>query len=441
MQNMLALHVVKFLRRQTLGDDGPLSYSGAAPMVFSISFAGSSDMSRIRVVFTIGAMHGGGSERQLALLLRHLDRTRFEPFLYLVYRTGPLLKLIPDDVPITSFEERVTSSRLYLPGLMHSRRVRDYAGFLKEVRADVSYDRTFLMTLISAAGAQRADVPNVSTIVTDPEIGFAPVAGRFQWFKKRILHRLYNRSAQVLAVSDGARESAKRFYGIRDEKIVTHRNGVDVELIRQQSDAKIDDLWWTSEARNNGSSVFRIVSAGRLNHEKGFHLLVASVNELRHRFASHEFRLAIAGEGGHRSKLQQQIEQLGLAENIRLPGFQNNAAAWYRSADVFVLPSLMEGMPNVLLEAMVVGTPVVSSNCHSGPAEILDKGRFGELVSVGSSAALTEGIASIVEHPADAAMRAQSAMRSVETVWSIQAATRRLEEILEAAVRCHRQHR
>jgi glycosyltransferase involved in cell wall biosynthesis len=297
------------------------------------------------------------------------------------------------------------------------------------------------MTLISAAGAQRADVPNVSTIVTDPEIGFAPVAGRFQWFKKRILHRLYNRSAQVLAVSDGARESAKRFYGIRDEKIVTHRNGVDVELIRQQSDAKIDDLWWTSEARNNGSSVFRIVSAGRLNHEKGFHLLVASVNELRHRFASHEFRLAIAGEGGHRSKLQQQIEQLGLAENIRLPGFQNNAAAWYRSADVFVLPSLMEGMPNVLLEAMVVGTPVVSSNCHSGPAEILDKGRFGELVSVGSSAALTEGIASIVEHPADAAMRAQSAMRSVETVWSIQAATRRLEEILEAAVRCHRQHR
>ncbi len=136
-------------------------------------------MPRLRVVFSIGAMHGGGSERQLVSLLRNLDRERFEPFLYLVYRSGPLLDLIPKDVPITSFEERVTASRLYLPGLMHSRRVRDFARFLQEVRADVSYDRTFLMTLISAAGAQRVGVPNVSTIVTDPETGFAPVAGRF----------------------------------------------------------------------------------------------------------------------------------------------------------------------------------------------------------------------------------------------------------------------
>ncbi|MFN8708612.1 MAG: hypothetical protein ACK50J_18190, partial [Planctomyces sp.] len=61
---------------------------------------------RIRVVCSIGAMHGGGSERQMVSILRHLDRTRFEPFLYLVYRSGPLLNLIPDDVPVVSFEER-----------------------------------------------------------------------------------------------------------------------------------------------------------------------------------------------------------------------------------------------------------------------------------------------------------------------------------------------
>jgi hypothetical protein len=135
-------------------------------------------MRRIRVVFSIGAMHGGGSERQMILLLRHLDRTLFEPHLYLVYKSGPLLDQVPTDVPVVSFDTRVTPSRIYLPGLMHSRRVRDYARYLQEVQADVSYDRTFLMTLISAAGAQRAGVPNVSTIVTNPETGFAPVAGR-----------------------------------------------------------------------------------------------------------------------------------------------------------------------------------------------------------------------------------------------------------------------
>ena len=391
-------------------------------------------MSRIRVVFSIGAMHGGGSERQLVLALRHLDRQKFEPFLYLVYRSGPLLSLVPADVPITSFEERVTSSRIYLPGLMHSRRVRDFAAFLKEIRADVSYDRTFLMTLISAAGAQRAGVPNVSTIVTDPEIGFAPVAGRFQWFKRRILHRLYNNSSRVLAVSDGARQSAIRFYGIRDEKIQTQRNGVDVELILEQSATPIHNEWWTRPAQQGTSRLIRIVSAGRLNHEKGFHLLISAVDELRRRCPDLELRVALLGEGPHRAKLEQQAIDLKLSDIIKLPGFQENAAAWYRSADLFVLPSLMEGMPNVLLEAMACGTPVISSNCHSGPAEILDKGRLGELVAVNDVDSLLNGLLKCLLHPDDIRARANSARQSVDAEWSIQSATRRLEMILQQAV-------
>ncbi len=379
-------------------------------------------------------MHGGGSERQLVLALRHLDRQKFEPFLYLVYRSGPLLSLVPADVPITSFEERVTSSRIYLPGLMHSRRVRDFAAFLKEIKADVSYDRTFLMTLISAAGAQGAGVPNVSTIVTDPEIGFAPVAGRFQWFKRRILHRLYNNSSRVLAVSDGARESAKRFYGIRDEKIQTQRNGVDVELILEQSAKPIQNEWWTRPPQQGTSRLIRIVSAGRLNHEKGFHLLISAIDELRRRCPDVELRVALLGDGPHRATLEQQALDLKLSDIIKLPGFQENAAAWYRSADLFVLPSLMEGMPNVLLEAMACGTPVISSNCHSGPAEILDKGRLGELVAVNDVDSLLNGLLKCLQHPDDIRARANSARQSVDADWSIQAATRRLEMILQQAV-------
>lgn len=380
-------------------------------------------------------MHGGGSERQLVLALRHLDRQKFEPFLYLVYRSGPLLDLVPADVPITSFEERVTSSRIYLPGLMHSRRVKDFAAFLKEIKADVSYDRTFLMTLISAAGAQRAGVPNVSTIVTDPEIGFAPVAGRFQWFKRRILHRLYNNSSRVLAVSDGARESATRFYGIRDEKIQTHRNGVDVELILEQSAKPIQNEWWTRPAQQGTSRLIRIVSAGRLNHEKGFHLLISAVDELRRRCPDLELRVALLGEGPHREKLEQQVRDLKLSDIVQLPGFQENAAAWYRSADLFVLPSLMEGMPNVLLEAMACGTPVISSNCHSGPAEILENGRLGELVTVNDVDSLLHGLMKCLQHSDEIRTRANEARRCVDTEWSIQAATRRLEAILLQAAR------
>ena len=393
-------------------------------------------MRRIRVVFSIGAMHGGGSERQMLLLLRHLDRQQFEPFLYLVYKSGPLLKQVPCDVPVTSFDTRVTPSRIYFPGLMHSRRVRDYARFLKEVDADVSYDRTFLMTLISAAGAQKVGVPNVSTIVTDPETGFAPVAGRFQWLKRRILHRLYNNSAQVLAVSDGAREAAIRFYGIRQDRIATLQNGVDADWIHQQATDAIQDDWWTGEKRvTTASRVFRIVTAGRLNPQKGFHLLIDAIADVRHEFPEIEFRLAILGDGLSRSNLEKQVATLNLSETVHLTGFQDHAIAWYRSADVFVLPSLIEGMPNVLLEAMACGTPVISSDCRSGPTEILDGGRYGNLVPAGSADELRHAIAAMLNNPSSARQRAAEATTHVAQHWSAQAAAHRLGQILKRCAR------
>ena len=393
-------------------------------------------MRRIRVVFSIGAMHGGGSERQMLLLLRHLDRQQFEPMLYLVYKTGPLLNQVPFDVPVTSFDTRVTASRIYFPGLMHSRRVRDYARFLQEVNADVSYDRTFLMTLISAAGAQKIGVPNVSTIVTDPETGFAPVAGRFQWFKRRLLHRLYNNSTQVLAVSDGAREAAIRFYGIRQDRIASFRNGVDVDWIQQQATQAIQDFWWTAQKPlTTASRVFRIVTAGRLNQQKGFHLLIDAVADLRHRFQEIEFRIAILGDGPHRSNLEKQIVALHLNETVHLVGFQDNAIAWYRSADVFVLPSLVEGMPNVLLEAMACGTPVISSDCRSGPAEILDGGHYGNLVPAGSADEIRDAITAMLMNPSAAHQLAAEAKKHVAQHWSAQAAADRLGQILKRCAR------
>ena len=388
-------------------------------------------MDRIRVVFSIGAMHGGGSERQIALLLRHLDRQLFQPFLYLIYKSGPLLDLVPSDVQIDSFDSRVTDSRIYLPGLMHSRRVQDFATYLSEVKADVSYDRTFLMTLISAAGAQKVGVPNVSTIVTNPETGFAPVAGRFQWFKRRMLHRLYNNSAQVLAVSDGAREAAIRFYGIQPDRIATHLNGVDVEWIQQQADQKINEEWWTGDRRSGSASrVFRIVTAGRLNEQKGFHFLIEAITQLRSRHRDIEFRLAILGDGPRREKLERQIAESDLRSTVHLTGFQDNAVAWYSSADVFVLPSLIEGMPNVLLEAMACGTPVISSDCPSGPAQILDGGRYGKLIPASSVEKLQDAIEATLLDTKTAERTANAAQAHVAENWSVQNATRQLEQIL-----------
>ena len=388
-------------------------------------------MSRIRVVFSIGAMHGGGSERQLVSLLRHLDRDRFEPSLYLVYRSGPLLAEVPDDVPIVAFEERDSGRGFYFPGLMHRRRVSDMSRYLVEVKADVCYDRTFLMTLIAAEAAQRAGVANVSTIVTDPSLGFAPVAGRFQWMKRRILNRLYSQSTCVVANSNGAARSAESFYGLRPNSVTTVYNGVDLGNVRQLAAGHVNDAWWMSEP--NGRRVFRIVTAGRLNQQKGFHLLIEAVSRLVSGYPEIDFRLAILGEGPGREVLHSQIARLNLTDSVQLVGFRQDAPAWYKTGDLFVLPSFLEGMPNVLLEAMACGTPVLSTDCPSGPREILSNGTCGALCRVGSVDELTANILSFLKNEQLGADFAAAATVRVESEFSIERATKRLEEILTLA--------
>ena len=398
----------------------------------------SEEHDRIRVVFSIGALHGGGSERQIVSLLQHIDRTRFAPHLYLIYRHGPLLKHVPDDIPIAVFEERCQKAPFYVPGLMHRRRVLDMAHYLRECRADISYDRTFLMTLIAADAAQRAGVPSVSTIVTDPTLGFAPVAGRFQNIKRRRLTRLYRSSAQVLAVSKGAARSAEQFYRLPQDSVHTIYNGFDFARIDSESQQSIVDAWWNESKGTR--PVIRLVAAGRLNREKGFHLLIEAVGKLKHADPQFALKLAILGDDPTgRKTLQDQIRESSLEDEVHLPGFRTDALAWYRSADVFVLPSLLEGMPNVLLEAMACGTPVVAANCPSGPAEILENGRYGALFPVNDAAALARTLHDFIESRDVAVKTAIQAGNYVRSQFSVNNSVRQLENVLATVCSAERQ--
>ncbi len=389
-------------------------------------------MARTRVVFSIGALHGGGSERQIVSTLTHLDRERFEPFLYVVYRSGPLLPLLPADVPLAAFEERDSRPATRIPGGMHRRRVADMKRYLREVDADLSYDRTFLMTLVAAEAAQRQGVPNVSTIVTDPATGFAPIAGRFQWFKRRRLRRLYENSAAVLAVSNGAARSAESFYGLTPRRVVTQYNGVEVEAVRPEKSWPPSE-WWSAPAIRD-RRLIRIVSAGRLNHEKGFHLLIDAVALLQKEVPEIEFRLAFLGEGEKRAALQQQIDLHGLTDQVSLEGFQRETAIWFATADLFVLPSLVEGMPNVLLEAMACETPVLAARCPHGPEEILGKDEYGLLCEPNSVKSLVDGIRRFLSDSSATRQRTTAAFDRINSVFSQQVAVRRLEKIFQSAI-------
>jgi glycosyltransferase involved in cell wall biosynthesis len=140
---------------------------------------------------------------------------------------------------------------------------------------------------------------------------------------------------------------------------------------------------------------------GRLTPQKDFPtLLRAFAGVRRHRRA----RLVILGEGEERAALTALAGELGLSDDdVAMPGFRENAMAFMAASAVFVLSSAWEGLPTVLIEALAAGTRVVSTDCPSGPREILQNGRLGALVPVRNAPALSQAILDCLERPADTA--------------------------------------
>lgn len=139
-----------------------------------------------------------------------------------------------------------------------------------------------------------------------------------------------------------------------------------------------------------------LLAAGRLAPWKGFIDLIEAMAIL---VPCTQARLLILGDGPLRQELQSRINELGLADHISLVGYVNNPLPYFVKADVFVLSSLVEGMPNVLVEAMMCGCTPVATDCPTGPRELLQAGRYGYLVPVGDPEALAAGIRQALASP------------------------------------------
>jgi len=139
-----------------------------------------------------------------------------------------------------------------------------------------------------------------------------------------------------------------------------------------------------------------VVAAGSLAPWKGFSDLIFAIKELR---KTRKARLIILGDGPLRADLDALIKRLGLDHAIKLLGFVDNPLKYFSRSDVFVLSSYVEGLPNVLVEAMMCGCPPVSTDCPTGPREVLMDGKYGYLVAVGDSRAIAAGIEKALENP------------------------------------------
>lgn len=211
-----------------------------------------------------------------------------------------------------------------------------------------------------------------------------------RWLRYRPIRRLYPNADAIIAVSSGVAEDVIDTSGVTPDRVHVIRNPAITPDIDALAAAAPEHPWLT----DGGPPI--VLGVGRLTRQKDFPTLLRAVANLRGR---RDVRLIILGEGEGREELEGLARQLGLAGSVVFPGFVRNPYSWMARARVFVLSSAWEGSPNSLTEAMYLGVPVVSTDCRSGPRELLAGGRFGALVDVGDEKGLAAAIESTLDNP------------------------------------------
>ena len=201
---------------------------------------------------------------------------------------------------------------------------------------------------------------------------------------------LYPRADAIVAISQGVKEDLVRFTGIPLEKIEVIYDPVVTPELFEEAEEAVEHPWFAF-----GQPPV-VLGVGRLSPEKDFSTLIRAFALVRRELPA---RLVILGEGKERPHLKKLVQELHLEDEVDLPGFVLNPFKYMARAGVFVLSSAWEGLGNVLIEAMALGTPCVATDCPSGPREILGGGKWGRLVPVGDVKALADAILETLDNP------------------------------------------
>jgi glycosyltransferase involved in cell wall biosynthesis len=213
--------------------------------------------------------------------------------------------------------------------------------------------------------------------------------------RRLVIRMTYPRADSIVFASRGALDSFLKICQPPEEKLHVIHNPILEPGILLQAEEPVDHPWFQTDATAGPV----IISAGRLEEQKDYPTLIRAFARVR---SERPCRLVIVGEGSLRAPLEALCAELDVADDVSLPGFTPNPYAFVARADLFVMSSAWEGFGNVLAEALAVGTPVVSTDCRSGPREILEDGKHGPLVPVGDDRALAEAIAETLDNPSSA---------------------------------------
>jgi glycosyltransferase involved in cell wall biosynthesis len=201
----------------------------------------------------------------------------------------------------------------------------------------------------------------------------------------------YKRVDLIISQSEGMTQDITGFMKADPQKVRLIYNPTVTPDIFEQAQQPADHAWFDQKT----SPI--ILAAGRLKPQKDFVLLLKAFANVKQSIP--DARLVILGEGPQRQELEELALQLGIRQSVDLAGFRTNPYAFIAMADIFVLSSQYEGLPNILIEALALGKRIISTDCESGPVEILKHGRYGTLVPVGDLDQMTEAMKAALSQP------------------------------------------
>ena len=326
------------------------------------------------VAFFIQDFAGGGAERMMINLANGFKTAGYDVDLLVVRTSGPYRDLVRKDIQI-----------IELPAHKVLFNIFKLAEYLKKSEPVALYStlKHVNIAAIIAARLSRAKTKIVIREASNLLNSFN--RNLFQKIAYLLVPFIYKRADVIVAVSKGVAESIRDYCGI------------DINRIRILPNPSItDDIFEKANVVPTHPFFDKLdkqilLGVGRLSYQKNFQSLIKAFSQLKTE-GYDQLLLIIAGEGDDREELESLIKLLGLEKEISLPGFISNPYSYMKHSQVFVLSSRFEGSPNVLVEAMVCGASIVSTDCPSGPREILEDGTLAPLVELDNVEALKEGI-------------------------------------------------
>lgn len=320
----------------------------------------------------VPSLRGGGAERVMVNLANGLAARGHRVDLVLTKAEGPFLDEVAEGVRLVDLNKgRVLASLLPL------------VGYLRRERPDAMLSALNHANIVAilACKAARAET---RLVVSEHSAPSGALRGGASRNASRVLMRwLYPRADAIVGVSRGLRDELRDDLGLPDSKLHTIYNPIDLERIRTLKKTPIHHPWISEH------HVPVILAVGRLTAAKDYPTLLHAFARLR---AHREARLVILGQGEDEAGLKALVQDLRIAADVHFAGFQANPYGWMSVCDLYVLSSKWEGFSCTLLEALACGAKVVSTDCRSGPSEILEGGKWGRLVPVGDVNALARAI-------------------------------------------------